>query len=106
MNGKDTHSSVYVKPGNKVQFDLASGDPDKDELTYKYEILPESTDIKAGGDKESRPDPIAIEAKDGTTQGTLFFKAPRKEGAYRLFTYIYDGKGNAATANFPFYVEK
>ena len=106
MNGKDTYSSVYVKPGSKVQFDLASGDPDKDKLTYRYEILPESTDIKSGGDKESRPDPISVEGKDGSTDGTLLFKAPRKEGAYRLFTYIYDGKGNAATANFPFYVRK
>ncbi len=106
MNGKKTYSSVYVKPGGKVEFEMNSSDPDNDPLKYRYEILPESTDIKSGGDKESRPEPVAVVAKDGSTKGKLVFKAPRKVGAYRLFTYIYDGNGNAATANFPFYVSK
>jgi len=105
MNGAETRASVYVKPGTKVQFDIESKDPDDDPLTYRYEILPESTDIKSGGDKESRPDPVAV-STDGGTPGKLVFKAPKKEGPYRLFTYIYDGNGNAATANFPFYVKK
>ena len=106
MNGAVTRSSVYVKPGSKVQFELDSNDPDNDPLKYRYEILPESTDIKSGGDKESRPEPVAVIAKEGSSNGKLIFKAPRKEGPYRLFTYIYDGNGNAATANFPFYVSK
>jgi len=106
MNGAKTRASVYVKPGTKVQFEIESKDPDNDPLTYRYEILPESTDIKSGGDKESRPDPVAVVGKDGDTPGVLIFKAPKKEGPYRLFTYIYDGNGNAATANFPFYVKK
>lgn len=106
MNGAETRASVYVKPGSKVAFDIESKDPDNDPLTYRYEILPESTDIKSGGDKESRPEPVKVETKDGGTPGKLIFKAPKKEGPYRLFTYIYDGNGNAATANFPFYVKK
>jgi len=106
MNGKDTRASVYVKPGSKVEFDISSYDPDSDPLKFRYEILPESTDIKSGGDKESRPEPVPVSAKDGSEKGKLIFKAPKKEGPYRLFTYIYDGNGNAATANFPFYVKK
>lgn len=106
MNGKKTKESVYVKPRSNVKFKIDTKDPDGDELKYRWEILPESTDIKSGGDKESRPEPIEVVVKAGSVDGVLNFKAPRKEGAYRLFAYVYDGNGNAATANFPFYVKK
>lgn len=106
MNEKRTRDNVYVKPRSKVRFKIDTKDPDGDVLKYRWEILPESTDIKSGGDKESRPEPIEIVVKAGSEDGVLNFKAPRKEGAYRLFAYIYDGNGNAATANFPFYVSK
>jgi hypothetical protein len=106
MNGKKTRESVYVKPRSKIQFKIDIKDPDGDLLKYRWEILPESTDIKSGGDKESRPEPIEVIVRAGSEEGVLNFKAPRKEGAYRLFAYIYDGNGNAATANFPFYVSK
>lgn len=104
MNGKKPKESVYVKPRQTVKFKIKSNDPDGDKLKYRWEILPESTDIKSGGDKESRPEPVEIVIKDGSKAGKLNFKAPRKTGPYRLFVYIYDGNGNAATANFPFYV--
>lgn len=106
MNGKKPLDNVYVKPRAEVKFKIKTTDPDGDVLKYRWEILPESTDIKSGGDKESRPEPVEIIIKEGSKNGTLNFKAPRKEGAYRLFAYIYDGNGNAATANFPFYVSK
>ena len=106
MNDKKARESVYVKPRETVAFKIDTKDPDGDELKYRWEILPESTDIKSGGDKESRPEPVEIIIKAGSKEGVLNFKAPKKVGPYRLFVYIYDGNGNAATANFPFYVNK
>lgn len=78
-------------------------DPDGDDLRYVWELLPESTDIRAGGDAESRPEAVAIKPllEEG---GQLRIRAPRKQGSYRMFVYVYDGHGNAATGNFPFYV--
>ncbi len=35
----------------------------------------------------------------------LTFIAPRAEGAYRVFVFVRDGQGNAATANIPFFVK-
>jgi hypothetical protein len=32
-------------------------------------------------------------------------QAPAKSGAYRLFVYALDGKGHAAHANIPFFVD-
>jgi len=105
MNNKKTTDNVYVKPRGKVSFKINASDPDGDKLQYRWEIIPESTDIKSGGDKESRPEPVTVPIKVNEN-GLLEFKAPRKEGPYRLFAYIYDGNGHAATANFPFYVKR
>ena len=70
----------------------------------RWELLPESRDIKSGGDAESKPEPVKIDVVEDSGTGKFIFKAPKKEGSYRLFVYIYDGKGNAGTANFPFFV--
>ena len=104
INGKNPYESVYVEPGEICKLVAEVTDPDGDVLKYRWEMLPESTDIKSGGDKESRPEAVEIIIKPGSENGVLNFKAPKKVGAYRLFAYVYDGNGNAATANIPFYV--
>ncbi|MGD1848262.1 MAG: glycoside hydrolase family 2 TIM barrel-domain containing protein [Salibacteraceae bacterium] len=94
---------VEVKGGNVVEAKVEIHDPEGDAIQYVWEVLPESTDIKSGGDKEEKPEPVKglfIKNKDGI----LTFKAPRRKGPYRLFIYAYDGNGHAATANFPFLV--
>ena len=102
-NGQDRYASVVVEPRERVTFEAAVTDPDGDDLRYEWELLPESTDIGAGGDVESRPDAVRID-RVRADDGTLVMRAPRVEGPYRMFVYAYDGDGNVATANFPFHV--
>ncbi|WP_412063060.1 glycoside hydrolase family 2 TIM barrel-domain containing protein [Rubrivirga sp. IMCC45206] len=102
-NGQDRFASVFVDARAEITFDATVIDPDGDALRYVWELLPESTDIRAGGDAEARPDampfrPLRQEA------GTLAIRAPSREGPYRMFLYAYDGNGNVATANLPFHV--
>ncbi|PJJ60016.1 glycoside hydrolase family 2 TIM barrel-domain containing protein [Hymenobacter chitinivorans] len=104
LNGKKATDNVYVQPGQSVPVVAAVSDPDKDPLTYRYELLPESTDLKTGGDRESRPAAIPGLLPAGA-KGQTTLQAPTQEGAYRLFVYAYDGKDNVATANIPFYVK-
>lgn len=106
INGTGRYESVYVKPGSVCNLVADVTDPDGDNLKYRWELVPESTDIKSGGDAESTPDAIEIVIKAGSKDGVLNFRAPTKEGAYRLFAYVYDGNGNAAAANIPFFVRK
>ena len=76
-----------------------------DGTTIRWEVLPESTDIKAGGDPEARPKPVEgliVDASDGT----LTLTAPTAPGGYRLFAYALSGSGKVATANIPFYVDE
>ena len=105
LDGKQATDNVYLHPGKTYPAVVTVSDPDKDPLTYRWELLPESTDLKTGGDRESRPAavPGRIPAK-AAAQTTL--KAPTKEGAYRLFIYAYDGHDNVAVANIPFFVRK
>jgi hypothetical protein len=80
-------------------------DPDGDTLTYKWEIKKESTSTKTGGDTEKVPPTIQGLIED-PTQFEIMVMAPEEEGAYRLFVYAFDGNGNAAHANVPFFVNK
>jgi hypothetical protein len=105
MNGQKMESSLYVKSGDKCVIVAEAQDPDGDDLRYEWELLPESTDIKSGGDAESRPEPVNVKVLSDNN-GRMEFRAPVKEGPYRLFVTIYDGKGKAATANFPFFVKR
>ncbi len=104
IDGKDRYASVYVEAGRFHMLNVVVEDLDGDSLNYRYEILPESRDIKSGGDAESRPEPVKIVAQNDGQDGKLIFKAPKKEGPYRMFAYVDDGKGKAAVANIPFYV--
>ena len=102
-NGQDAFSSVAVDARGLVTFEADVTDPEGEDLRYEWELLPESTDIRAGGDAETRPDAVRLDIAD-QDGGTLAIRAPRVEGPYRMFVYAYDGHGNVATANFPFYV--
>ena len=96
-------SSVKVAKNSIFELAYSAEDPDGDKLDYVFEIMPESTDKRAGGDKEKVPEAIEIEiTSQSETAATI--KSPRVSGAYRLFIYIHDGK-NVATANIPFYVK-
>lgn len=103
INGKSAYDNVYVSPNARVEAFAQIEDPDGDPIRYVWELLPESTDIKAGGDAEAKPEPVKIKVIE-ENGGKLTFKTPVKPGSYRLFIYAYDGNGNAATANIPFYV--
>ncbi len=99
MSAKDQ----TLTPGAAFTADATAADPDGDALMTRWEVRSEISDRKTGGDPEAPPfaHPEAfIESKGLHGQ----FRAPEIPGAYRLFVYIYDGKGHAATANIPFLV--
>ncbi|WP_055562700.1 glycoside hydrolase family 2 TIM barrel-domain containing protein [Hymenobacter sp. AT01-02] len=104
LNNKQATDNVYLQPGQRYPAAVAVTDPNQDQLTYRWELLPESTDLKSGGDRESRPVAITGLIPAGAKAQTTL-TAPQKEGAYRLFVYAYDGHDNVATANIPFYVQ-
>ena len=105
LDNRKANASVTVQAGASYTAKAFAIDPDNDQLSYRWELLPEATEVGEGGDYEPRPKAVQGLIKAGTA-GMATLKAPAKEGAYRLFVYITDGNNNVATANIPFYVKQ
>lgn len=103
LDSKTAYDNVTLQDGASYEAHFKVHDPENDPLTYHWEILPESTDLKEGGDHEERPESVDFEIIE-SNGGHLIFKAPKK-GLYRLFVYANDGHKHSATANIPFKVE-
>lgn len=104
LNDKSKLESVKVKKGKECDFYFSVNDADNDSLIYDFQLMPESTDKKAGGDYEKAPEPIPFNIIN-QSKTSISIEAPSKSGPYRFFIYIRDNHKNVATANFPFYVK-
>jgi hypothetical protein len=106
VNNKKPTEFLYLRPGIKSEAAVTAFDPDNNRLSYRWEILPEPTKLSDGGDFEGRPKAVLNSITGNANQSKITFMVPSKEGAYRLFVYVSDGKNKVATANFPFYVKE
>lgn len=97
------YDNIRVKSGETYVASVAVTDHENDPITYRWEVLPESTDLGMGGDFESRPETLLSMEND---QSEIEVDAPLNPGAYRLFVYATDDGGRSATANIPFLVEE
>ena len=105
LNGKTANQNVRVRLGQSCKAKIVADDPDQDPLTFNWAIMEESASTNIGGDRESKPARLPDLIMD-PAHSEIAFQAPDKPGAYRLFSYVFDGKGHAAHANIPFLVEE
>jgi hypothetical protein len=103
VNGQIKGDHILIV--SEETFDVSASilDPNGDKLKITWQVIPESTDIRSGGDAENAPQPIpgsVMRSKGETAK----LRAPQKEGAYRVYLTITDGNGHYAYANVPFYV--
>ncbi len=113
LNGKKGLDNIKLKADErqtasvlaKVGINMTETTDDTDQkLHYTWKILAESTDKKSGGDAEEAAREIGGLIQ-GRTKKEITFRAPHKEGAYRLFVTI-ALNGKVAYANIPFWVDK
>ena len=74
------------------------------EVIVEYELFPEAFSNKIGGDIQKSPTPIKFKIVN-QTDTELTFISPKKKGAYRIFAYIQNDKGQSSVANIPFLVK-
>ena len=103
VNNIPLPKNLILSGGQSISVKVFSNDKNSDKLNYTWELFPESTDLKTGGDAENKPVSIPGKIK-GKSKSTITLKAPNTEGRYRLFVKVSDGKKVAYT-NIPFYVQ-
>lgn len=104
LDGKTANQNIRLKPGQTYVAKVQASDPDQDPLTYFWDVMEESTEHKTGGDAESKPRQLSGLIED-PKRSEIALKSPTQPGAYRIYAYVFDGKGHAAHANIPFYVD-
>lgn len=95
-----------VAPGSAQTALCVARDPDGDRLTYAWEVRPEKPGASSVEPGQKAPDPVSGSVGEIGKNGDVSFTAPQTPGPYRLFVYVRDGKGGAATANLPFRVKE
>jgi hypothetical protein len=98
-------SGDTVGPDQRLSAMVQVADPDGDALSYRWELMAESGIVTIGGDHEHVPASLAQQVVSGDAAECVVM-SPQQAGGYRLFVTVFDGKGNAATANVPFRVER
>jgi len=103
MDSKTSAQDVVVSANGRFEATVVARDPDGDELRYRWEIMAESDAAQEGGDREEIP--MVFEGLiEDSGPGKVNITSPGQPGAYRLFVYVYDGRGHAGHANIPFLV--
>ena len=91
-----------ISPGKELTATIHNTFPDPSELEVQWEIRQENW-FRDGTTTWNR---TAIIPTDFILKesGDMSFISPEEEGPYRLYLYLGDNKGQAATANIPFYI--
>jgi Glycosyl hydrolases family 2, TIM barrel domain len=92
-----------VDPGTVFQASVVASDAEKDPLRYHWAVLRDLQGHQYNTNKKI-PDAVSNTIAN-PTKPTASVTVPKKPGIYRLYVWVKDGKGHAATANMPFEVK-
>lgn len=96
--------AATLEPGSELLAKASAIDPESGDLRARWILRPEADEYLTGGD--FRPEIPAIrDAIISSGVGEARIRMPEQPGKYRLFYYVYDDAGGAATANVPLLVE-
>ncbi|MFD2203320.1 glycoside hydrolase family 2 TIM barrel-domain containing protein [Shivajiella indica] len=100
IDPSEKNGNVYLEADKIFRGKVVASDPDTDSLSFRWELRQEESKFyETGVFKHNMEDHLL--QKD---LPIIEFKTPKQEGDYRLFVFVYDGKGNYSTQNIPFYV--
>ena len=104
IDGIHAVDSLYLKPETLHMAEVEFTIPYGDKVDTKWIIMEEVEKRSHGGAYEIEPDEVAVHIQS-QNNNQFIFRTPAKKGDYRLFAYVYNGKGKVGNANFPFRIE-
>ena len=93
-----------VKPGATLRAEVEAADPDNDPVRVEW-VLQHEGRYGSGGANEAKPTTFPEAIRKADDRGGVTLAMPDGGGGYRLFAYVRDGKGGAATASLPLFVD-
>ncbi|QBA64724.1 glycoside hydrolase family 2 TIM barrel-domain containing protein [Muriicola soli] len=102
LDGKSAEEDIRLKRNKSYNSKIMLAVVANKSIDFRWEVLPESTDLKEGGDPEEKPELIKGAIKE-LGDNEVVLSVP-DAGHFRLFVYAVDGDNKAATANIPFIV--
>ena len=93
-----------IKPSAQATLKIEYKKYNNKKVIVEYILYPEAFSNKIGGDIQKSPEPIKFQIVNQTSN-ELTFISPKKQGAYRIFAYVKNEKGQSSVANIPFLVE-
>ena len=101
INGKSDTNLVFNVAEN-VMAEILINPINGQELEFKWEIY--ESGWKNKGWKLNTELNAFVFQKNAINTSKVKIIMPKKEGAYRIFVYVYDVHNNFASANIPFYI--
>ena len=93
-----------IEPSKQATVKIEYSKYNNKKVDVEYVLFPEAFSNKIGGDIQKSPDPISFEIVK-QTENELIFISPKKKGAYRLFAFVKNDKGQSSVANIPFLIK-
>ena len=93
-----------IEPSKQATVKIEYSKYKNKKVNVEYVLFPEAFSNKIGGDIQKSPDPIPFEIVR-QTENELIFISPKKKGAYRLFAFVKNDKGQSSAANIPFLIQ-
>lgn len=98
--GNASEPNVFP-PGALLRCRVEAGDPDGDAVTISWDVRKDvANNPNVGGDREEPTPPIDGAVVEAGGQEAVI-RLPEQAGPYRVFVYVRDPGGRAATANLP-----
>ncbi len=92
-----------LDPGASARVALSADDPEHGPIRVRWELRRDGA-YASGGDAEAVP-PAFPNAIVQPTQNGVTLKMPEGGGGYRLYAFVYDRQGGAASASLPLFVK-
>ena len=93
-----------VKRNKPFSLDVDVTDPDGDSVRYQWSLMSEKKNKVGDGTVATELKPVTGRLTNDTLRSARIL-TPSATGPYRVFIHVYDGHGNASSANMPFFVE-